>query len=642
MKLNIKIIMGLLFSSLGAFAQLSMLPEPMKAIPVLTKSHTSHIFINEFLNTFSEKQITELAALLETQFKKTLTPLTQPSPTCEKPELESYLLALQTSGRFDECKALAESCRDKTIGPKPFLIAALCASSRYQYAEADHFFEMATDPRWNTSSDYLENLFQRAAYSLYGHHEDQVDGILAQIPNSNQQSRKMWKALLQKVGEIDTGLIKPDQIKHFLSEQIKNSSGNFKGLLRSLQIRIAMRESRHDEAIQGLLDHAPEIQNPLYWYYVSYGTLYYGLDQNFSWARKIYDVYNRYANPWMSFPVENNTYNYTEIYGRICKNQLTQNNDDREFKQIKSDLRSGHITIESALQKLDLLKNKLGEKADYLSAYAGLQALQGKHQEAFQLYWRAHQLCPYYNRANWGLTIEKRFFQYSARPDYEELNKRIDRELEEHIVPDAIATYIVNWNSLNADVQKRVVYGSRIWLPYMQALDQYKMNSYIKYAYDLLSESPQLSDIRDERIGGANYPHDNRLWDDVRGVGGNTVVADLAEVYQAVQGDYNLLGHEMAHQFQFLMEYKYPKGYACIVDQYIKAKAKNNFPDSYSSQNKEEHFAQGVTYYLVPADAPSRFGLNQAWVKTNNPQQFNFVESIDLARGDFSKIACGN
>ena len=54
----------------------------------------------------------------------------------------------------------------------------------------------------------------------------------------------------------------------------------------------------------------------------------------------------------------------------------------------------------------------------------------------------------------------------------------------------------------------------------------------------------------------------------------------------------------------------------------------------------EEHFAQGVTYYLVPADSPSRFGLNQSWVKRNNSAQFDFIRSIDEARGDFSKIYC--
>ena len=65
-----------------------------------------------------------------------------------------------------------------------------------------------------------------------------------------------------------------------------------------------------------------------------------------------------------------------------------------------------------------------------------------------------------------------------------------------------------------------------------------------------------------------------------------------------------------------------------------------NFPDGYSAYNKEEHFAQGVTYWLIPQDAPARFGLNKSWVQQFNPQQFDFINSIDEAHGDFSKLSC--
>ncbi|MGZ3653414.1 MAG: hypothetical protein ACXWSC_19775, partial [Bdellovibrionota bacterium] len=78
----------------------------------------------------------------------------------------------------------------------------------------------------------------------------------------------------------------------------------------------------------------------------------------------------------------------------------------------------------------------------------------------------------------------------------------------------------------------------------------------------------------------------------------------------------------------------------CIEQLYALSLKLHNFPDAYSSTNSKEHFAQGVTYYLVPADAPERFGLNQSWLPRNNKLQFDFIQSIDGAGGDVAKIRC--
>lgn len=225
-------------------------------------------------------------------------------------------------------------------------------------------------------------------------------------------------------------------------------------------------------------------------------------------------------------------------------------------------------------------------------------------------------------------------------PDYESNEKKVERELGSHQIPQEISSYISDWNALDAPTQRRVEYGMRIWLPWISLLKNSGYSTYIKFAFDLLSDSPNSADLKDERIGGQNYPNDNRLWDDVRGAGGDTVIADASEVFQTVQGDYNLLGHEMAHQFQGLLESKYQAGLTCIQSIYDSAKAAKNFPDAYSAQNKEEHFAQGVTYYLVPPDSPQRFGLNQKWLVEHNPQQLAFIQSIESAAGDLNRISC--
>ena len=81
-------------------------------------------------------------------------------------------------------------------------------------------------------------------------------------------------------------------------------------------------------------------------------------------------------------------------------------------------------------------------------------------------------------------------------------------------------------------------------------------------------------------------------------------------------------------------------GYQCIVRLYAKALAENNFPDAYSAGNKEEHFAQLVTYYLVPSDSPKRFGLNRRWLETNDGFALAFIQSIEASKGNIANIAC--
>jgi hypothetical protein len=623
-----------------AQAQLALAPEKMRPLPSINLNQfvfEQHILSVPEKNPITEDQVLKLSQILSSQFKSTLAILQKPVPGCTSSDLQDYLLALQTAGRFDECSQIALSCEKQSQNSAVFLTAALCESTRYRYSQADHFFTLATQDSFQSLASYPEAVLQRASYSLFGIHETDVDAILAKMPAG---SANLWKGVLQRIGEIDATPLTKAAIDRFLASQIQIASGSFKGLLLSMQIQIAGNDYRHADAMSEMISNANQMQNPLLWYISAANLFYYGLDQNFAWSRSLYDAFNSFANPWMWFPVEANTYNYTDIYSSVCAKNLIQENEGPEFYQLKKDLREGTITVVEALSKLDSYKTKWGSRADYLTTYGGLLSVLGRHTEAFDYYWQAHKACAYFNRANWGLTLEKRFFKYAARPDFDVLNAKVDLELNGRTVPNEISTYILNWSSLNADVQKRITFGSRIWLPYMATLQKNDFHTYIKYAFDLLSESPGLSNVHDLRIGGVGYPNDNRLWDDVRGIGGDTVVADLAEVFNGVQGDYNLLGHEMSHQFQFLMEKIYPSGVQCIIDLYAQDQNTANFPDSYASQNKEEFFAQGVTYYLVPTDSPARFGLNRNWVVNHDPALYHFISSIEQAHGDLSQISC--
>lgn len=638
-------ILKVLFLSLFAissYAQMPYLPERSMRFPHESESFRFRSL--EEVNAGVKSGIDPKASteILKSQFEKVLKVLNTPKPSCENEKAKDYALALHVAGRFDECAAYARACsqNSKMKSSKVIAIGAACEATRFQYEKADALYEQAIDPKFSGSSDFAEVVYDYASYALYGIHEDRVDRILAQAKVWSDEERKMFKNLLYRVGDIEITNSTQADVDQFLKSQIQKQTGSFQALLKSLKIRIAYTDYKYTDALTDLKNEGASLQNPLLWYDLLHSILYYGLDKDFRKSRDAYLAYDRFANPWMKFPVENNTYNYTEIYDQVCKAQLMQGSDQSAFSDFKNRIRKGELTADQALETAATWVDRFPEKADVLTTFGGLLALTGQHDQAFATYWKAHKLCPHYHRANWGLTLEKRYYRYSRMHDYKKREAQIEEDLSQRVIPAEISEYILNWNSLSFEVQRRVAYGARIWLPFMKSLKDVNSYTYIKYAFDLLSESPGREDLRDVRIGGPSYPNDNRLWDDVRGVGGTFVVADLSEVFQSVQGDYNLLGHEMAHQVHTYFESYHRPSAVCIEKFFRKAQTENGFPDGYSAYNHYEHFAQGATYYMIPSDSPKRFGLNRAWLENNNPLQLQFIKSIEDSKGELSKIMC--
>lgn len=54
----------------------------------------------------------------------------------------------------------------------------------------------------------------------------------------------------------------------------------------------------------------------------------------------------------------------------------------------------------------------------------------------------------------------------------------------------------------------------------------------------------------------------------------------------------------------------------------------------------EEYFAQGVTYYLVPADSPARFGATRERLLDIDPMLFEFVDTIARAEVEAEDMLC--
>jgi len=640
---QVLLFLGLFFQVLSAQAQVPLLPETSRPLPKFD-SHHLHLtpLKRQLISISPQRDPQRLAQALEAQFQTALRALENPEPACSSPALPDFLLALLIRGELDRCSALAARCASPALAtsPRVALQGALCESTRFQFRRAHEHFERATAPEWPANEDLEEVVYQYASFALYGIFESEVDRILSRIPTWDSAQRKLWAGLIKRAGQADLGDLTKTEVDAFTGEKIAQTKGTFQALLKSLRLRAAANDFNYTLALRLLRDDGPQLQNPLLWYDLAYDVLYAGLDREFVKARPIYEVTARYSTPWTKLPVENNTYTYTELYNGVCRSQLLQGPERTQFAALKARLREGQVSLKDARGLVHEWRTRHPQKADVLVTWAGLAALEAQHEEAFQTYFQAHQLCPSYHRANWGLLLEKRRLRFRQMPEYGANERRVLETLAKYPIPPDVGRYLVNWTALPQNVQERVAYGSRIFLPYLRKLRDENFRGYIKYAWDNLSESPGLSHLRDVRIGGANYPHDNRLWDDVRGAGGSDLVADLVEVYNTVHGDYNLLGHEMAHQIQFLMEKQSPRSFQCLVALWEKAKRENNFPDTYSSYNKEEHFAQGVTYSLIPSDSPKRFGLNRSWLERNNPEQLRFIDSLENAKGDWNQVRC--
>lgn len=562
-------------------------------------------------------------------------------PNCDSEAAAKHTEALRMSGQYVSCQEFLQSClaASKPVHQGVYLHAASCSADLNQFEKAKETFEkgLAAAP-----SMYFEMLvYQYASFAKFGIYPDKTTQII--------ERNFEWKTLSNVVDGVlelaafgKTTKATAAQMDAFLMKQVVSENPVSRALFLNVKLSTLIKQYKYLEAKNFLAQNSANMLQPQHSWNLAYITFYSQSPATYTAAREIYNPILPYLHENSYLPMEQNTYNYTELYQSVCRHQLLQGSDFDNFTNIKSRWKSGELSASHAIAQLEALNQAKPNRADLISTLAGLYRLEGQVAHAKQLFWNAHLACPYYNRAHWGLRLLNRKALYEAYPEFRSIEKKVAEAVPESTWPDQAAQYFLNWHRFDNLIQRHVIYGARVWLPHIPFLMDNDMGTYLKLDFELLSEAPNLAGIRDQRIGGANYPNDNRLWDDVRGLGGGTVVSDIWETYYTAHGDYNLLGHEMAHQFQRASEQNSHSRHIvdCIVDLYREAKEKSNFPDGYSAQNKEEHFAQGVTYYLIPDNSPPRFGVNRSWVEQNNPRQFRFVYSIDASSGNLERISC--
>ncbi|MES2769921.1 MAG: hypothetical protein V4596_12320 [Bdellovibrionota bacterium] len=568
----------------------------------------------------------------------------QQAVSCSDKKSFDYALGLTVLGRYQDCRSYAEKCMQESEIENAVLLqvqGARCSLLDYQFSKANDFFLFNKNGKID---DLNFKIFLHASMALETEYSDQFDQIISNLKDFSDADKKTAKAMLEF---FVIGTPKSDTkaaVYSFMDRYAVSSSGFLQQYFKSLRVALLAKDSLHEKAYSHLVEEVQGLENPLDWWDLAYNITYrLSTGGNFNLAREVYLAFYPYSHSRsLKLPLEQNTYTYTEISESACAKNMLSGSLKDDFNTKIQNWKNGTSDLKNLIADLENDAN-LNSLSDAQSTLGGLYSVLGDEKKARDAFWRAHQLCPFNNRSHWGLTLLERQLKYKSYADFEKNEQRVIDVISKINFPDSIYRFIPNLKSFPQTSIERVKYGMRIWADYVDYFLKASMKAYIKLPFEKLSEVASFEHLKDVRIGpplNPNHKYDNRLWDDVRGSGGKFVAADHDEVFMGVHGDYNLLGHEMAHQFHTYVLGYHPAIGACIKKLYSAALERNIFADSYAKSNDREYFAQGVTYYLIPADMPSRYGLNQSWAIENDPHLHQLVLSIDNAKGDFSKIKC--
>lgn len=560
--------------------------------------------------------------------------------SCSKRDLPVYLEALFSMGRFEDCVKLALDCQQSGLNQRSGLQAAQCATAINQWPVALAFYE--SSQKRGSKIKNIENhfIFSYAAFLLnspFANRAEEKIKLISELPAASVDTlMKAVKYFIFKKSPPEGTA----RLWLYLDKAIQNVNPQTKSFFTYLKTKALFDQYKYQEARDFLNANLNRMTRADYFWPLGYNLLYSNKFDLFKLADIFYKAYLPYAHWRAALPNENNTYNYTEVYSKVCKNNTLPADVHTNYMQKLQLWQTSQLSTDEFSNWLQSVLLKYKQAADVLTTLGSLELLKSNNLLAQNYFWKAHEFCPYYNRAHWGLVALKRQAKNESFTEYAELESNLLKSIENIDYGQNIHTYVLNYANLSVNIQNKLKFGSRIWGPYFDQLNAANNTIYIKFAFELLSQTPDLSELRDARIGGENYPNDNRLWDDVRGAGGKTVIADFGELNQIAQGEYNTIGHEVSHQFHHFIMKKNQSLKDCIENLYNEALKRNTFADGYAAQNQQEYFAQAVTYYLVPEKSPERFGLNRGWFKANDREVLNLVESIENSQGQIDRIRC--
>ena len=220
---------------------------------------------------------------------------------------------------------------------------------------------------------------------------------------------------------------------------------------------------------------------------------------------------------------------------------------------------------------------------------------QGRFDSAAACFREALTLLPNYGRARNGL---------AKALDGLRLRQNVHRAADSTVfartpMPDVprIEEFVLNWKKLSPRHQKQVALAIAPWKAYLPVLIECGSRCYIKPLHELLSECPNLETLRDQRID-----LDSRLWDDVRGCGGFTIVSGIEDVERCIFRSHNTVLHELTHQVHGVLP---PEDTDRVRNLFHAARIREDggqptFMSRYQQTTVWEYFAEGGNAFYSP------------------------------------------
>jgi hypothetical protein len=466
-----------------------------------------------------------------------------------------------------------------------------------------------------------------ARFALFGQYSRDTDAILARNPGAGPEERTLLLASLEYLRNGSTTRARPERIAARVQQWIAGPDDVLSqvAVVGQARLLIALRYQTREGA-RLLAASLPRLVSPEEWLGLSYFALYHQRAPDFVLARPIYDAARPHLHSGSFLPVSDNTYTYTEIAASACADRVLQGRDQDLLKAIQAAWTDGRLSLAAALAASTFLERRHPGHADVQAFLGSLYEARGDDAEAQRRYWAAHVACPYYNRSHDGLDVLWVRQRNRAFSDAAQNLARARAEADRAAFPEELSTYVANWPALSADARQLLRYALRFWAPHVRLVQASEQRLYVKPAFQLLSDVPELARYRDQRVGSSPVFHDNRLLDDIGGIAAQDLaVVDLAGVLETPYGDYNTTEHEFAHQFHFVL----PRAQAACLDAlFAGAQSRGLFADPYAGSNVYEYFAQGVGYFTRPPGSAERWGLNRQWLIDNDPALDRFIASL--------------
>jgi hypothetical protein len=560
-----------------------------------------------------------------------------PPADCRDPaEVALHQQALRSFARFADCMRWAEVCEAQgRAGPAlaPVLSAAArCASADDQLARAHDWHERATRPENAGAEVHPGMVYVFARFAFLTQYQQEVPQILARNPDWAGSRLPVVQGALEYFLNGYTTLAPETAIR---GEALRWMATGDAVLEQAATVDwgwdLLWNRGQERDSARFFAEKADRLTSPQEVWPTALAALYYAAQSDFAPSLRVYDAVLPYLNAVSPLPTQTNPYTYAELYARVCAAGLSAGTTAEAYRALQRDWLAGRMDAAQARDAALRLQSTAGERADLLTLLGGLAEDLGRDQEARDWYWRAHQACPYYNRAHDGLGNIRLRRMSRAWADYEATLARADDETRAAAFSPDVRHFVGNWASLRDETRKQVLHGLRLWAPYLDRLRDGGALVYFKRAPERVSDIEGFEPFRDIR-----YP-DGRLYDDIGGLAyGSLSVIHLAAAAESpfIGGD--ITAHEVAHVFHDQLS---PPLQGCIAQLYARALGRGLFPDPYAATNEFEYFAVGAEVFLTPADAAPRFGVNQGWLERNDAGLFDLLQQIATGR-EPSTLSC--